>query len=129
MEEQVSMLLEGAFVEGSPEFAEINKDIIIWTDSDKTVESPTGLGTISMFINGKIRNKGEHTITALEVNVAVVDQRKNILREKRILVVPNQRPVLAAGETIPITLTHDGFSYKDDRADIRWRVTAIKTLD
>lgn len=127
MDEQTAKILEGAYKEGSPEFAEVNKDIIIWTDGDKTVESPTGLGTISMFINGKIRNKGTKTITALEVNVGVVDQQKNVLREKRVLVVPIQQPVLGPGETIPITLTHDGFNYKDDRADIRWKVTAIKT--
>ncbi len=58
MDEQTAQILEGAFKEGSPEFAEVNKDIVIWTDGDKTVESPTGLGTISMFINGMIRNKG-----------------------------------------------------------------------
>jgi uncharacterized repeat protein (TIGR01451 family) len=34
---------------------------------------------------------------------------------------------LAPGETIPITLTMDGFTKDDDRANIRWKVTAIKT--
>ena len=80
IEEQTTAILEGAFREGTPEYAELNKDIIISTD-DKTVESPTGLGTISMYINGKIRNKGTRPIDILEVNVAVVTQFKQVLRE------------------------------------------------
>jgi hypothetical protein len=126
MEEQTAKILAGSFSEGTPEYAELNKDIIISTD-EGTVQSPTGMGTISMFINGKIRNKGNRTITALEVNVAVVTQFNQILKERRILVVPVQRAQLGPGETIPITLTLDGFSKQDDRANIRWKVTAIRT--
>jgi hypothetical protein len=126
MDEQVAQILAGAYREGSPEFAEVTKDIIISTD-DRTVESPTGLGTISMFINGTIRNKGTKTITVLEVNVAVVTQFNKVLKERRIVVVPIQQATLGPGETIPITLTMDGFSKDDDRANIRWKVTAIKT--
>jgi hypothetical protein len=125
MEEQTARILAGSYHEGSPEYAELNKDIIISTD-DKTVQSPTGMGTISMYINGKIRNKGTHTINALEVNVAVVTQFNVVLRERRILVVPVQHATLGPDETIPITLTLDGFSQDDDRANIHWKVTAIK---
>lgn len=128
MEDQTAKILQGSFREGSPEFAELNKDIIISTD-EGTVQSPTGMGTISMYINGKIRNKGNKTISALEVNVAVVTQFNDVLRERKILVVPVQKPVLEAGQTIPITLTLDGFSKEDDRANIRWKVTAIKAAN
>lgn len=125
MAEQTAKLLEGSYRDGSPEFAALNKDIIIATD-DNTVESPMGLGTVSMFIKGKVRNKGTRNISTLEVNVAVVTQKNEVLREKRILVVPIQQPILAPDQTIPITLTLDGFDRKDDRANIRWKVTAIK---
>src|SRR4051794_33413128 len=64
MEEQTARILAGSFQPGSSEYDELNKDIIISTDPE-TVQSPTGMGTISMFIKGKIRNKGTHTITAL----------------------------------------------------------------
>ncbi len=124
IEEQTATILDGSFREG-PEFDALQKDIIISTD-DGTVQSPTGMGTISMYINGKIRNKGTQTITALEVNVAVVTQFNDILRERRILVVPVQQTTLGPGQIIPITLTLDGFSKEDDRANIRWKVTAIK---
>ncbi len=128
IEQQTAKLLEGSLREGTPEFASITKDIIISTD-DNTVESPTGMGTISMYIKGKIYNKGIKTINALEVTVAVITQKNDVLREKKIVVVPVQQPQLGAGETIPITLTLDGFDRKDDRANIRWKVTAIKTAN
>lgn len=125
IDQQQAQLLEGALREGSPGFAEVNKDIIISTDRD-TVESPTGLGTISMFVKGTIRNRGTKNLSLVEVSVSVVTQMKEVLRERKILVVPNQKAQLGGGESIPITLTFDGFSKEDDRADIRWKVTAIK---
>jgi len=126
-EDQIAQILARAYTEG-PQYDELQKDIIISTD-DNTVESPTGLGTISMFIHGKIRNKGNRRIDILEVNVGVVTQFKEYLKQKRILVVPVQQAELGPGETIPITLTLDGFEKNDDRADIRWKVTAIHAKD
>ncbi len=125
MQDQTARILDGAYREGSPEFAVITKDIIC--SDDNTIESPTGLGTISMYIIGKVYNKGTRKITALEVNVSVITQKNEVLREKRVLVVPVEQPSLGPGETIPITLTLDGFDRHDDRANIRWKVTAIKT--
>ena len=49
-----------------------------------------------------------------------------VLKEKRILVVPTQVPRLAPEEIIPVTLSLDNFSKDDDRANIRWKVTAIR---
>jgi hypothetical protein len=125
MEEQTARILEGALQQGAPGFDELNKDIIIST-GDETVQSPMGMGTISMFISGKIRNKGTKTIKVLEVSVAVVTQFNQVLRERKILVVPVQQPELGPDQTIPITLTLDGFSRDDDRANIRWKVTSIR---
>jgi hypothetical protein len=125
MEQQSAQILEGSLREGTPDFAAANKDIIISTDKD-TVESPTGLGTISMYIKGNIKNKGSRNVTALEVNVSVINTKNEVIREKRVLVVPLQHPNLPPGETVPITLDIPGFSPKDDRANIRWKVTAIK---
>ena len=110
MDQQTAKILDGVFREGSPEFAEVNKDIIIWTD-DKTVESPTGLGTISMYINGNIKNKGTRTFTAVEVNVGVITRTNAVLREKRVLVVPIQQSVLAPGDTIVYPAGRKGFRY------------------
>ncbi len=127
MEDQIVQVLEGSFKEGSPEFEELNKDIIISTD-DRTVQSPTGMGRISMYITGKVRNRGTRTFDILEVNVAVVTQFNDVVKEKRILVVPVQKPLLGPEETIPLTLSLDGFTSQDDRANIRWKVTAIRAV-
>jgi len=123
--EQMAQLIASAYHEGTPEFTNLSKDIIISTD-DRTVESPTGLGTISMYIYGKIRNKGTNTIDILEINVAVIDQFNQVLKEKRILVVPVQQLTLDPNQTIPVTLAMEGFSKNDDRANIRWKVTSIR---
>ena len=125
IEEQTAQILAGSLHPGDPQYEELNKDIIISTDPE-TVQSPTGMGTISMFIKGKIRNKGTRTITALEVNVAVITTFNEVIRERKILVVPVQQPQLGPGDIIPITLTLDGFTKNDDRANIRWKVTAIR---
>lgn len=126
-DERKAQIVASAYQEGTPEFAELSKDIIISTD-DRTVQSPTGLGTISMYIYGKIRNKGAKTIDVLEINVAVVTQFNQVVKEKRILVVPVQQATLEPDQTIPVTLALEGFSKDDDRANIRWKVTAIRAV-
>lgn len=128
MERQTQEILMKAVTEGGPGFAELSKDIIISTD-DKTVQSPMATGKISMFIHGNIRNKGTKTIDVLEVSVSVLTQFNDVLRTRNVLVVPVQQTTLGPDETIPITLTFDGFNKDDDRANIRWKVTAIKAAN
>ncbi len=98
MDVQTAKILEGSLHEGSAEYDPLQKDIIISTD-DGTVQSPTGMGTISMYINGKIRNKGTRTITALEVNVAVVTQFNVVLRERRSSSSPSNSPSSAPAKS------------------------------
>lgn len=125
MVEQEAAVLADALRPESPEFQEITKDIIIST-GDNTVQYANAFGGISMAIVGNIRNKGNRAINGLEVNVAVVDQFNQQIKDKSVLVVPKQQEILAPGDSIPITLTLDGFKRDDDRANIRWKVTAIR---
>lgn len=127
MEQQQARLLDGFYLENSPEFAQLTKDIVISTDFDRTTQSPTGLGTVQMNIVGKIRNKGAQTLNGLEVNVGVIDRFNKVLREKKIIVVPSQYSAIEPNQTISVVVTLDGFSPDDDRANIRWKATAIKT--
>jgi hypothetical protein len=125
VEDQKSAALEGAFREGSAEFETLRNDLV-FADKD-TIESPNAFGSISMYIQGEVRNKGTRVINALEVNVAVIDQKNQVLKDKNVLVVPSQqRATFEPGEVIPLTTTLDGFGKKDDRANIRWTVTAVK---
>jgi len=127
MDDQKAAVLANALREDSPEFQEITKDIIIGTDADRTVQYPNSLnGLITMSITGNIRNKGSRTLNGLEVNAAVIDQFGGVVKEERVLVIPTQRELLGPGESIPITLSIDGFKKDDDRANIRWKVTAIR---
>lgn len=126
IEDQTARILAGAYRPGSVEFDDLQKKIMIAKDEDRTVESPTGLGTISMFIYGTIYNRTGKTITALEVNVNVTDQHKNVVKEKNVLVVPMEQPSIPPGESVPITTTLDGFDRKTDRANYNFKVTAIK---
>lgn len=125
-EEQQQQQLVGAFLEGSPEFDNYTKQLVITTDFDKTTQSPLGLGTIQMSIHGTIRNKGDRTINGLEVAVSVVDIKNQVVKEKKTMVVPNQSAIIQPGETIPVFVPIDGFKKDDDRANVRWKVSAIR---
>ncbi len=125
-EEQKQQALEGSYLEGSPEFQNYTNNIIINTDPDRTSQARTGLGTILMSIQGDIRNKGDKAINGLEVNVAVVDPLNKVIKEKRVMVVPAQQPVLHPNETMHVSVPIDGFKREDDRANVRWKVTAIR---
>lgn len=127
-QEQEAAVLAGSVLEGTPEFEQLTRDIIISTSPD-TVQSPNAFGSISMFIKGRVRNKGQRVINGLEINVAVVDSFNQVIKEERVLAVPKQHPVLNPGEMIDVTLAIDGFKKDDDRANIRWRVTAIRTAN
>lgn len=123
IQEQV---LENAFHEGQPEFALYTKKISINTIEDKTTESPTAFGTIVMSIAGSIRNITGKTLTGLEIKVTVVDSFGNAVKDKTILVIPKQAEKLETGQSLEVRVLIEGFKKDDDRAQIRWKVTAIK---
>lgn len=125
MEDQKAAVLADALHLGDPQFEQLTNDIVVET-GENTVESPNAFGKISMYIAGNVKNKGTRTFNGLSVNAAVVDIKNNVLKEKDVLVVPTQRAQIAPGETIPITLEIAGFDRKADRANIRWKVTAIR---
>jgi len=126
LEEQKQQQLVGAYLEGSPEFEGYTNNLVISTDMNRTTESPLGLGTIQMSIHGDIRNRGDKIINGLEVKVSVVDVKNKVLKEKKKMVVPNQTEKLLPGETIHVFVPMDGFSKADDRANVRWKVSAIR---
>ena len=126
IEDQQAKLLEGAYREGSPEFAALAKNIQIARDDEHTVESPTGQGTISMYIRGNVYNKTGKTITLLEVTVSIINQQNQSIRDKAVLVVPVQHGPIGPGESAPVDVQMAGFDRHEDRANINFKVTAIK---
>jgi hypothetical protein len=127
MQEQQEQALAGAFREGSPEFAAIIKRIVAENDEDKTWFSPVGTGGIVMNIAGKIRNNSDKILTGLEIKVAVLDLNSKVVKEKTMIVVPTQQKKLEPKGEMKVVVVIEGFSPEDDRAQIRWKVTAIKT--
>lgn len=127
MEEQQVQALTGAFREGTPEFDAVSRRIIAETNEEKTWSSPVGTGGIMMSIAGRIRNNGDKVITGLEIKVSVVDISGKVIKDNTVLVVPNQKKTFAPKEQMDVTIRIDGFKQDDDRANIRWKVTAIKT--
>jgi hypothetical protein len=119
--------LETAFRSGSPEFERLTKKIIISTDEKRLMESPTALGSIMMSIGGKMKNFSGETLTLVEINVAVVDMNGAVIKDKDVIIVPRQVDVLPNGGELPMTIVIEGFSKDEERANVRWKVTAIKT--
>lgn len=119
--------LDSAFRPGSSEFEALTKKIVLSTDENRLMESPTAMGSIMMSIGGRLKNLTGKTLTLIEINVAVVDMNGITVRDKNIVVVPKQAETLADREELPITVVIEGFKKEDDRANLRWKVTAIKT--
>ena len=125
-EDQKKQYLEGAFLEGSPEFEAMTKKIPVLNDAEHTMYSFTGLGTITMFTRSNIRNTSDKTITALEIKVSILDQFDKVVKEKKQIVIPVFKENLPPNENLPITIPVEGFNKNDDRARVQWKVTAIK---
>ncbi len=127
MQEQQEQALAGAFREGTPEFDAVSRRIVAETNEEKTWSSPVGTGGIMMNIAGRIRNNGDKVITGMEIKVGVVDIAGKVIKENTLLVVPNQKKTFAPKEQMDVIVRIDGFRTDDDLANIRWKVTAIKT--
>lgn len=121
--------LEGAFREGSPEFQNYTKKISIQLDENNSFKSETALGGLTFSIGGLVRNFTGKNITGLEVNVKVIDQFNNVLKEKTAIIIPRQRAVLENNQVAPVRVVIEGFDPKADIANARWKVTAIKVSD
>lgn len=125
-EEAKAAVLEDAVRKGSPEFENYTKEIIITTDPKRFKEAYTGLGDIVMLISGRIRNKGNKTVTGLEVSVGMINTKNELIKDKKFLIVPEEHPELKPDETIDVSVKIPGFTADDDRANARWKVTAIR---
>lgn len=117
--------LENALREGA-EFDALSKKITLEYDPDRTTESPVSTGLIQMGITGVVRNFTGKDITGLEVTCIVVDLGEKPVREKTLVVIPNKKPVIENNKTMQFQFVIDGFKKEDDRANIRWKVVAVK---
>jgi hypothetical protein len=126
-EEQKTQLLSGAVREGQPEFETLTKRIVTETNEDETWFSPVGTGTVMMSIAGRIKNNSDKSLTGLEVRVSVLDLAGKVVRENTVTIIPTQQAKLEPKKQMNVRVQVEGFKPDDDRASIRWKVTAIKT--
>jgi len=118
--------LEGAFLEGSKEFEKYTKEIIVYTDPNRLMQAMTGMGSITMYIGGTIRNKGDRDVDGLRVKIEVIDQKNKAIKQKSYVIIPKLQSILSSGENVDVSVNIGGFSVDDDRANVRWKVTAIR---
>ncbi len=118
--------LEGAFLEGSKEFEKYTKEIIVYTDPNRLMQAMTGMGSITMYIGGTIRNKGDRDVDGLRVKIEVIDQENKAIKQKSYVIIPKLQSILSSGENVDVSVNIGGFSVDDDRANVRWKVTAIR---
>lgn len=126
-EEAKAETIENAVREGDPEFEELTKKIIIYNNADRMTQSRTGMGTILMNLTGTVKNITGKTLTGLEIKVGMIDSKKEIIKDKTLIIIPKEIEKLETGETREITASIDGFKKDDDRANAYWKVTAIRT--
>lgn len=118
--------LENAVREGSPEFEAAIKRIVVEPDLNYTTEATSPIGGLQMTLAGLVRNFSGKTVNGLEVVGSVVDQKGGVVKEKKAIVIPGLSDRVENNKVTPIRMVIDGFDRKDDRANIKWRITAVR---
>jgi len=116
--------LQGAIREGSPQFAEQRKNIVL--DEPEATEAKRALGDIVMSLQTTVRNLTGKTLTGLEIRGAVVDYEGKPVKQRAIVVIPTRQLELAPNKTMQVNVLLDGMSDTDARANIKMEVTAFK---
>ena len=119
--------LEGALRAGSPEFEQVKQRIGV--DEPEATEGGRVVGDIVMTLTTTVRNFTGRTISGLEMRGAVVDLEGKPIKERYVIVVPNAPKnftELENNRTLPVSITIEGFSKSDVRANIQMEVTGVK---
>ncbi|HEY0384657.1 MAG TPA: hypothetical protein VGC64_01535 [Pyrinomonadaceae bacterium] len=119
--------LEGALRAGSPEFEQIKQRLGV--DDPVADEGSRLVGDIVMTLRTTVRNFTGRTISGIEMRAAVVDLNGKPVKERYVIVVPNAAKNvldLEPNQTLPVSVTIEGFSKSDVRANIQMEVTGVK---
>ena len=116
--------LQGAIREGSPQWEENKKNIVL--DDPEATEAKRALGDITMTLSTTVRNLTGKTLSGLEVRGAVVDYDGKPVKQRAVVVIPWRQSELAPNKTLPINITLDGMSDTDARANIKMEITGFK---
>ena len=116
--------LQGAIREGSPQWEEGKKNIVL--DEAEATEAKRALGDITMTLSTTVRNLTGKTLTGLEIRAAVVDYEGKPVKQRAVVVIPGRVSELPPNKTLPVNITLDGMSDTDARANIKMEVSGFK---
>lgn len=107
-----------------PEFEKHITQIVL--DERDADEAKRPLGDTVMTLHGTVRNFSGRTLTGLEIWGAVVDLEGNVIKERTVPIIPNRRPELENNQTMKAQILMEGFTTKDQRADIRLEIHGFR---
>jgi hypothetical protein len=119
--------LEGALRHGSPDFEKYKA--LITVDRPEATEGARAIGDIVMTLTTTVRNFTGKTINGLEMRGSVVDIQGNPVKERTVIVIPNNAagvPELEPNKTLAVPILIEGMSKEADRANIKMEVTAVR---
>ncbi len=119
--------LEGALRPSSPDFEKYKA--LITVDKPEATEGARVVGDIQMRLTTTVRNFTGKTLTGLEMRGAVVDTEGNTVKERTVIVIPNQArgiDELEPNKTLEVPIVLEGMSKEADRANIKMEITAIR---
>ncbi len=118
--------LQNAVREGSSEFEALKSRVLILEQPDLSMESQNAAGGITMTLRGVVKNFSGKTLTGLEVVASVVDDKGKVIKDKTAILIPTQVAAVENNKSLLVNVDIAGFSPKDNRANFKFRVTAIK---
>jgi hypothetical protein len=118
--------LQNAVREGSPEFEALKSRVLVLEQRDLGTQAQNAAGGISMNLPAVVKNFSGKTLTGLEVVASVVDDNEKVIQEKTAIVIPTQVLPIENNKSALVNVSMAGFSPKDNRANFKFRVTAIK---
>jgi hypothetical protein len=96
---------------------------LIKIDDIEATESARAVGDIVMTFFGTVRNFTGRTLSGLEIRVAVVDLEGKPVKERTLMVIPNQKTELDNNQTMKVQALLEGISKNATRANLKMEVT------
>ena len=116
--------LENALRAGSPDFEKYRE--LIRLDDPEATEASRVIGDIVMTLKTTVRNFTGRTINGLAIRATVVDSQNQPIKERTVVVIPTRQAELEPNKTMEVPVVLEGFSKKDDRANIKMEMTAVR---
>jgi hypothetical protein len=108
---------------GSPDYEKYQP--LIKIDDVEATESTRAVGDIVMTLYGTVRNFTGRTLNGLEVRVSVVDLEGKPVKERTLIVIPNQKTELDNNQNMKAQALLEGINKNATRANIRMEVTGF----